>query len=125
MELNESPIMSEEEREKCRKVMYAFAELYDIADLIVLEAGKYGFVKLQYYNDCYGFDEVKSIFDSKDMFEDLWEEWYAAYLLSWAKGTEKVELTYEEMYELLPEENKIELDQKRVYFAEKAGVEII
>lgn len=37
-----------EEREKCRKVADAFAELED-ADVVVVDAGRYGFVKLQYY----------------------------------------------------------------------------
>lgn len=124
MEFSKSTVMSEEEREKCRKVMNAFTELYDKADLIVLEAGKYGFVKLQYFNENNGFDEAISIFDSKGMFENLWEEWNAVYLLTWAKGTDNAELSYGEIYELLPEENKIELKQKKVYFAEKAEVEI-
>ena len=37
------------EREKCRKVADAFAELYEIENILVVDAGRYGFVKLQYY----------------------------------------------------------------------------
>ncbi len=41
--------ITEEEREKCRKVIDAFAELYEIEneDILVVDAGRYGFVKMQ------------------------------------------------------------------------------
>ena len=41
--------ITEKEHLKCRKVADAFAELYSV-DLLVLDAGIYGFVKLQYYH---------------------------------------------------------------------------
>ena len=36
------------EREKCQKVVDAFSELFENEDLTVINAGKYGFIKLQY-----------------------------------------------------------------------------
>lgn len=41
--------ITDDEREKCRKVADAFAELYEIENILVVDAGRYGFVKLQYY----------------------------------------------------------------------------
>lgn len=41
--------ISEQERKKCKKVVTAFKELYDMEDLIVFDAGGYGFIKVQYY----------------------------------------------------------------------------
>lgn len=41
--------ITEEERVKCQKVADAFVELYEIENIVVLDVGRYGFVKLQYY----------------------------------------------------------------------------
>ena len=41
--------ITEEEREKCQKVVDAFAELYEMENIVVIDAGRYGFVKLKYY----------------------------------------------------------------------------
>ena len=38
--------ITDSEREKCRKVADAFAELYEIENILVVDAGRYGFVKL-------------------------------------------------------------------------------
>ena len=46
------------EREKCRKVADAFAELYEIENILVVDAGRYGFVKLQYYRPPQGFEDT-------------------------------------------------------------------
>ena len=39
--------ITEEERKKCQNVADAFRELYELTDVVVVDAGKYGFVKLQ------------------------------------------------------------------------------
>lgn len=41
--------ITEEEQEKCRRVIDAFVELYEIEDedILLVDAGRYGFVKLQ------------------------------------------------------------------------------
>ena len=41
--------ITEEERAKCQKVADAFAELYEMENIVVLDAGRYGFVMLKYY----------------------------------------------------------------------------
>ena len=36
--------ITDDEREKCRTVADAFAELYEIENILVVDAGRYGFV---------------------------------------------------------------------------------
>lgn len=43
--------ITEEERVKCRKVMEAFSEMYEEQDVLVVDAGNYGFIKLQWFNE--------------------------------------------------------------------------
>ena len=50
--------ITDDEREKCRKVADAFAELYEIENILVVDAGRYGFVKLQYYRPPQGFEDA-------------------------------------------------------------------
>ena len=50
--------ITDDEMEKCRKVVDAFAELYEIENILVVDAGRYGFVKLQYYRPPQGFEDA-------------------------------------------------------------------
>lgn len=43
----EEVYITDEERKKCQNVAEAFRELYELTDVVVVDAGKYGFVKLQ------------------------------------------------------------------------------
>lgn len=36
--------ITEEQRARCRKIADAFAELYDLTDVVVADAGRFGFV---------------------------------------------------------------------------------
>ena len=56
--------ITDSEREKCRKVADAFAELYEIENILVVDAGRYGFVKLQYYRPPQGFEDAITFTDS-------------------------------------------------------------
>ena len=58
------------EREKYRKV----AEPYEMENIFAVDAGRYGFVKLQYYRPPQGFEDAITFTDSRSMFENLWEE---------------------------------------------------
>lgn len=116
--------ITDEEREKCRKVANAFAELYELTDTIVVEAGKYGFVKLQYYNPPRGFDSVVTYTDSQSMFDDLWDEWLCEMLLTPVLGTPIAEMTYEEIFKCLPKEKQEELMERRTYFKKKSECSI-
>ncbi|MCM1126437.1 MAG: hypothetical protein NC429_08180 [Lachnospiraceae bacterium] len=112
--------ITDEEREKCRKVANAFEELYELTDIIVVDAGRYGFVKLQYYNPNAGFDDVITYTDSKTMFEDLWQDYFYDRLLTPVLGTPIAELEYDDIYKCLSKETQDEIMAKRAYFKEKS-----
>lgn len=65
---------------KYRKVVSAFKDLYEHEDMVVLDAGKYGFVKLQDYKIPFGFGNIESFRNSRILFENLWEEWISLQL---------------------------------------------
>lgn len=113
--------ITDEEREKCRKVADAFAELYELTDTVVVDAGRFGFVKLQYYRLPDGFDSAVTYTESRSMFNGLWEDWLYDQLLTPVLGTPIAELEYEEMFKCLPKERQEELAAKWVYFKEMSG----
>lgn len=114
--------ITDEERINCQKVADAFAEISDYEDLMIFNAGKYRFVKIQYFKLPHGFDTVTTYFDSQSLFDDLWEEWLETQLLNFAEGTPMEEMEYEDILKCLPKERQKELADKRSYFAEKAGI---
>lgn len=116
--------ITKEEQEKCRKVADAFTELYEIENILVMDAGRFGYVKLQYYRQPYGFDDVITFTDSQSMFSDLWEEWLNTTLILLTRGTPMAETTYEEMFQWLPEKKQKELLGKKAEFAKRAEIEL-
>lgn len=114
--------ISKEEQEKCRKVAEAFKELYEREDIIVLDAGKYGYVKLQYYKEPYGFDDVFTYTDSRELFDDLWNEWFNGRLLEYARDTPMMEFDYPDIFKCLPKDKQQELMDKKIAFAEAAEI---
>ena len=115
--------ITEAERKKCRRVADAFAELED-ADVVVVDAGRYGFVKLQYYTPPIGFENDFTFTDSRELFEDLWQEWLNMQLYWIAEGTPLLEEGYDGIFKSLPEEKKNELMGRKQAFAIAAGIEI-
>lgn len=116
--------ITKEEQEKCRKVADAFTELYEIENILVMDAGRFGYVKLQYYRQPYGFDDVITFTDSQSMFSNLWEEWLNTTLVLLTRGTPIAETTYEEMFQWLSEEKQKELLSKKAEFAKRAEIEL-
>lgn len=112
--------ISEEERKKCRKVLNAFAEEIEKSNMLVVEAGRYGFVKLQYYRPPYGFDDAITFNNSQFLFNDLWEEWLYTQLNTLSKDTPMAHMDYEEMFKCLSQSKQDELMAQREYFAKKA-----
>ena len=112
-----------EEQKKCRKVADAFAELEDV-DIVVVDAGRYGFVKLQYYTPPTGFENDFTFTDSREMFEDLWEEWLHTQIIALAKEMNIADIDYDDFFKQLPEEKQNELMGRKQIFAETAGIEI-
>ncbi len=116
--------ITEEEREKCQKVADAFAELYDMADIAVVDVGRYGFVVLKYYMPPHGFEEDATFTDSKALFEGLWQEWLDMKLYFMAKGTSLMETGYKGIFESLSKEKQSELIRRKTYFARMAGIDM-
>ena len=82
----------------------AFAELYKLENMVVLDVGKYGFVELKYYKLSHGFGDAISFTDSISLFEDLWEKWMNTKLYLLAKGTLMLEKGYKGIFKSLPTE---------------------
>lgn len=113
--------ITETEREKCRKVADAFAELEDV-DIVVVDVGRYGFVKLQYYTPPTGFENDVTFTDSRVLFEDLWEEWLHTQIVALAREMSIQDIDYDSVLMQLPEKKQRELERRRKDFAEKAGI---
>ena len=111
-----------EERGKCQKVADAFAELYEMADIAVVDVGRYGFVMLKYYTPPHGFEEDETFTDSKALFEGLWQEWLDMNLYLIAKGTPLLEKGYKGAFESLSTEKQSALIGRKADFARKAGI---
>lgn len=111
--------ITDEEREKGRKVIDAFAELYELTDLVVLDAGKYGFVKLQYYREQQGFEVMSTFTDSGKLFDALWQDWFEEQVWRAVLGTPLEELEYKESFALLPKEKQDEILCRKTYFENK------
>lgn len=113
--------ITEAEREKCRKVADAFAVLEDV-DIVVVDVGRYGFVKLQYYTPTIGFENDVTFTDSRALFEDLWEEWLHLQIIMFAKENSIEDIDYDDVFGRLSEEKQRELEGSKKDFAEKAGI---
>ena len=121
--MDKKAYITEEEREKCRRVADAFAELEDV-DVVVVDVGRYGFVKLQYYTPPTGFENDSTFTDSQTLFNDLWEEWLYTQLIMLARKMKIEDIDYDDIFRQLPEEKQNELMGRKRHFAEAAGVEI-
>jgi len=115
--------ITEEEQKKCRRVADAFAELEDV-DIVVVDVGRYGFVKLQYYTPPTGFENDYTFTDSRELFEDLWEEWLHTQIIIFAQEMGISNIVYDDVFKRLPEEKQKELMGRKQAFAEATGIEI-
>ena len=120
--MDKKAYITEEEQRKCRKVVDAFAELEDV-DVVVVDAGRYGFVKLQYYTPPTGFENDFTFTDSGALFDDLWEEWLHTQLIMLAREMKIEDIDYDDIFRQLPGEKQNELMGRRQHFAEIAGIE--
>lgn len=123
--MDKQEFITDMEHEKCQKVANAFTELYELTDIIVIDADRYGFVKLQFYKFPNGFDSMVIYTDSKEMFDDLWQDWFDNQVLMPVQGTPLEELDYDDIFKYLPNKKQKELMDRRSYFAEMTGVEDI
>ena len=116
--------ITEKERAKCQKVADAFAELYEMTDIVVVDVGRYGFVMLKYYTPPHGFEEDATFMDSKVLFEGLWQEWLDMKLYLIAKGTPLIEKGYQGVFESLSKEKQSVIIGRKTDFAQKAEIRL-
>lgn len=116
--------ISEDERQRCQRVADAFAELYELEHIVVMDVGRYGFVKLQYYTPERGFENAITFTDSKSLFEDLWQEWLDTKLYLFGLDEKMDDPDYEEVYHKLPKEKQQELISRKADFAKMAGMDL-
>ena len=124
MSMEKTVYITKEEQEKCRKVIDAFAELYEIEDedILLVDVGRYGFVKLQCYAPSYGFEELDTYTDSKSLFEGLWEEWLNLNVFLLVSEMQLADVFYDDLFNNLPKEKQSELIGRKADFAKKAGI---
>ena len=108
--------ISEEEKIKCKAVIRVFQELYDKEDIIALVAEDYGIVVLQWYEKNYGFNQVTTLTDYKELYKYLLEQWWEYELFRRMEGTEWEEADYDTMFSKLGKKNQREFMEKRVFF---------
>ena len=120
--MNSIRYRAEEERAKCQKVTDAFAELYEMEKIVVLDAGRYGFVELKYYKPPHGFEEDATFTDGRALFDALWQEWFDTTLYLTAKKMQLDNIIYEEVFNCLSKEKQSSIIAKKADFARKAGI---
>ena len=108
--------ITEEQRPRCRKVVDAFADLYELTDEVVADAGRFGFVRLQWFSEGEGFDSAMVFSDSAELFEELWRIWYEHEVLTSVLGTPLAELDYDEIFQTLTKDRQEEISEKKKYF---------
>lgn len=113
-----------EERAKCQRVADAFVELYELENIVVLDAGRYGFVVLKYYKPPHGFEEDAIFTDSRALFEELWQEWRNTKLYLLTKDTPLSEKGYRGIFESLTDGEQAAINEKEAVFAEQAGISL-
>ena len=114
--------ITEEERAKCQKVADAFAELYEMADIVVVDVGRYGFVMLKYYTPLHGFEEDETFTDNRILFEELYQEWLNTKLCCIAKEMGMNDILYEKVFKSLSEEKRSEFIGRKTDFARTAEI---
>lgn len=120
--------ITETEHQKCTNVINAFTEYFEQLELLILDAGRYGFVKLQYFDESSAtFYEVVTFTNSEDLFYDLWNDWLNFQLLSYAKeeGAPMAKMEYEDIFHCLPPEKHQEFLNRYIYFVRKSKLSLI
>jgi len=102
----------------------AFADLYEMADIVVFDAGRYGFVMLKYYKPPHGFEEDATYTDSRSLFDALWQEWRHTTLYLTAKEMQLDDILYEEVFNCLSKEKQSAIIGRKSDFAQKAEISL-
>ena len=116
--------ITEEERAKCQKVADAFTELYEMADIVVVDVDRYGFVMLKYYMPPHGFEEDETFTDRRTLFDALWQEWIHTMLYLAAKEMQLNDILYEDVFSYLSKEIQSAIIGRKDDFAQKTGISL-
>lgn len=107
--------ITDQEKEKCRKVIAAFSEFFQQTDILALDTGKYGVALLKYFNGD-GFDYIETYINSEALFDALWQEWLKDKLMTLCISTPLIDLEYEKMFDGLPAKQQNEIRDARESF---------
>ena len=88
----------------------------ELTDVVVADAGRFGFVRLQWFSEGEGFDSAMAFSDSGELFEELWRIWYEHEVLTPVLGTPLAELDYDEIFQTLSKDRQEEITEKKKYF---------
>lgn len=111
--------ISEMERKKCKIISEIFSGLCKALDIVIMDTGKYGFVKMQYDDEEREFINISTFIDGDGLFEALWKDWLNEQLFTYALRPPYEFMDYEEIFEHLPKKRQTQLMAKRIYFRQK------
>ena len=120
--MNKQIYITEEERENAKRLPMPFWKSIRKMMCWWWTPEGFGFVKLQNYMLNEGFDSVTTYTDSRDMLEDLWQEWLITQLFALSKGTPMEDFTQEELLKILPTKKQKEFAYKKICFMNKAAI---
>lgn len=112
--------ITNQEKEKCRKVVAVFNKFLQQLDILVLDTGKYGFVMLEYYERIANFDCAIIFKSSQKMFDMLLDEWYLCLITDLMKKQNVNDIDIDDFYNRLPAEEKTELENRKNQFVKEA-----
>lgn len=117
--------ITNEEREKCAKVAEAFQQIYTEGDVLLFDAGNYGFVKIHDYIPCSGFEGITTFTNSSDMVNNLWNEWLLQKVFNHIQGSALENTCYEDALKKLPENIKSDVLSTKELFSQLTNLPIV
>ena len=107
--------ITNQETQKCKKVVQAFNDFLQQTDILVLDTGRYGFALLKYF-DHDEFGCIETYINSNELFDALWQEWIKEKLISLYIDTSIINFDYEEMFNKLSIKTQNEILEAREHF---------
>lgn len=111
--------ISDREQKKCNIISEIFSGLCNSLDIVIMNTGKYGFVKMQYDEEEHEFINISTFMNGDELFEALWKDWLNEQIFTYALKPPYEFMDYEEIFEHQPKKRQIQLMAKRFYFKEK------
>lgn len=112
--------VSDPEKSRCETVANLFRKDLEKNDIILKEAGKYGFIMLEYFKPKSSFDCAYIFTDCQTMFHALLNEWYDCLITDLMLEKQVTNIDMDDFYDALPEEGKIQLQNRKQQFVKDA-----